>query len=169
MTLRSTILALACAAALAACGQSGAGAPQGAADNAAGGANATQTAAAPASCDNPAQPIALGSTTQSQLAATRNPYPANATYYCVDVPGGTRNVTIQLSGLSADLDLYVGHGAISTVQGVDISQGQNYQWKSNAYQNVDETVEIANPQAGIYYIEVVSFEGNGSNFTLNVR
>ena len=165
MTLRSIILAVACAGALAACGQSGAGAPQ----NAAAGGNATHTAAAPASCDNPAQPIALGSTTQSQLAATRNPYPANATYYCVDVPAGTRNVTIQLSGLSADLDVYVGHGAISTVQGVDISAGQNYQWKSNAYQNVDETVEIANPQAGIYYIEIVSFEGNGSPFTLNVR
>jgi len=166
MTLRSTFLALAFAGALAACGQSGAGAPQNAAD----ATNATQTAAAaPASCDSPAQPIALGSTTQSQLAATRQPYPANATYYCIDVPAGTRNVSIQLSGLSADLDVYVGHGAISTVQGVDISAGQNYQWKSNAYQNVDENVQIPNPQPGIYYIEIVSFEGNGSPFTLNVR
>lgn len=152
---------LLCAIALAACGQvPGADAPQ---------AAQGVVAAAPASCEAPAQPAALGATVESELRATTAPYPANATYYCVSVPDGAQSLTLELGGLSADLDLYVAHGTIRTLQGADISGGENFQWKSNAFGNGDERVVIDAPQPGIYYVEIVSYEGNGSRFRLTAR
>lgn len=118
-----------------------------------------------ADCDSPAVEIQLGQDVRSAIQATTRPYPATATYYCVVVPAGTRRVTMTLGGMTTDLDLYVGHGSIRTVQGVDLSAGQNYQWKSNDFGTGDERVVIERPQAGTYYIEIASYEGAGSNFT----
>lgn len=161
------------AAVVAACGQTNQSAPPGAAAPGAPGpsqpAPAAAAAAAPASCDAPAAPMALGASVQAQLQATRQPYPANATYYCFAAPAGVQSITISLTGLAADLDLYVGYGSIRTVQGVDLSRGDTYQWKSNAFGSVDEMVTISAPQPGIYYIEIASYEGQASPFTLSVR
>jgi hypothetical protein len=130
---------------------------------------AAQSAPAPAACDPPAVGIAVGAPVQSQLQATSRPYPANATYYCFAAPAGAQSLTISLTGLAADLDLYVGHGSITTVQGVDLSRGDTYQWKSNDFGSGDEHVTINQPQPGIYYIEIASYEGQASPFTLSVR
>jgi len=117
-------------------------------------------------CDAPAVAIGLGTAVESALEATSDPYPATATYYCVGVPPGTDRLTIDLTGLSADLDLYVGFGSIESVQGFETAEGETYDWLSNQFGTGDERVEIANPETGVYYMEVVSYAGEGSEFTL---
>jgi hypothetical protein len=173
MSLRQVLFALGLSLSLGACGQASAPAapdasPGEATQIAASGA-ALAPAAAPTQCDSPATPIATGVDIQGEIPATRAPYPANARYYCFNILEGAAQATLRLTGLSADLDLYVGHGAISTVQGVDVSAGETYQWKSNAFGNVDETVTIDQPAPGVYYAEIVSYEGNQSGFVFSVR
>ncbi|OFW52479.1 MAG: hypothetical protein A2V75_04435 [Actinobacteria bacterium RBG_16_70_17] len=131
--------------------------------------SSSPTAAAGAeniTCDAPAVAIGLGMAVESALEATSDPYPATATYYCVGVPPGTDRVTIDLTGLSADLDLYVGFGSIESVQGFQSEAGETYDWLSNQFGTADEHVEITDPEAGVYYIEVVSYAGEASAFTL---
>jgi hypothetical protein len=147
--------------AFAACGQPAA--PGGAA------APSEQAANAGGPCAAPAVTVAMGASANGEITATTEPYPANARYYCVDVPAGASSLTLELSGLSADLDLYVGHGSIESVQGVNVEQGETYEWKSNAFGNVDERVVINQPQPGAYYAEIVSYEGHPSSFQLSVR
>lgn len=132
------------------------------------GGGAQVAAAAPASCDSPAQPIAIGATVDAQITAAQS-YPANARYFCFQAPEGARSVTLTLSGMTTDLDLYVGSNSIQSVQGVDISAGQNYEWKSNALGNVDERVVIDNPRAGVYYAEIVSFQGEASPYRISIQ
>jgi hypothetical protein len=126
-------------------------------------------APAPASCDTPAVPVALGSEVQGELQATNAGYPANARYYCFAIPAGANQVTLALTGMTADLDLYVGHGAISSVQGVDLTAGETYEWKSNAFGTADEFVTIYQPQAGVYYAEIVSYESQYSPYRFATR
>ena len=126
------------------------------------------TAALAVDCDPPAEQIGLGQPVSSQLEPTGQPYPANATYYCVAFPGGIGRVTIDLTEIIADLDLYVGSGSIESVQGVDISQGDNYEWKSNDFGTGDERVVINDPEPGVYYIEIVSYEHLSSPFVLTI-
>jgi hypothetical protein len=113
-------------------------------------------------------PLALGASVNGDITAASS-YPANARYYCVNVGEGVSQVTMELSGMSVDLDLYVGHGNLDSVQGVDISAGENYEWKSNAFGTGNEQVMISTPRPGIYYAEIVSFEGQASNYTFSAR
>ena len=163
MTFARTLLPLALAAALVACSP---GADQAA--PAAEGAETQQAAAPTGACDTPAVDIAIGANVSGTLEAAAS-YPDNATYYCVRVAEGTSRVTLTLSGLANDLDLYVGQGSIQSVQGVDLEAGETYQWKSNEFGTVDETVTIDNPQAGIYYAEIVSYEGKQSPYQFAVQ
>lgn len=164
MTKRNAALSLLFAFAVTACGE--ANAPGGAT----GAPQASLTSgAAPEQCDPPAAPIATGEDVRGEIPATSAPYPANARYYCFSLAAGVQQATLRLSGLSADLDLYVGHGSISTVQGVDLNAGQTYQWKSNAFGTADETITLAAPAAGIYYVEIVSYQGERSPFVFSVR
>mgnify|MGYP002622844430 CR=1 FL=1 len=149
------------ALALAACGP--------AAENTGGEAQTAQSQTGDVACDPQANALTLGATASGEITATTQPYPANARYYCVNVPAGTGSVAIELSGLSADLDLYVGYGDIASVQGVDLTQGETYDWQSNDFGTVDERVTINNPQPGVYYIEVVSYEGQPSAFQIAAR
>jgi len=173
MPMRRVFLVLSLIALMSACGQpnapSGAPGPSAPASEVATTAPGFVATSAPAACDAPATPIATGVDISGEIAATRAPYPANARYYCFSLPEGASQATLRLSGLSADLDLYVGHGSITTVQGVDVSAGQTYQWKSNAFGTVDETVTITQPAAGVYYAEIVSYEGQHSPFVFSVR
>ncbi len=155
-----TIMLPLIALALAACGE--AGAP------AAGSASQQMAAAAPSSCDAPAQPIAIGATVSNQIEAAQS-YPENARYFCFQAPEGVRSITVTLSGMTTDLDLYVGSNNIQSVQGVDISAGQNYEWKSNALGTVDERVVIDAPRPGVYYAEIVSFQGEASPYQISVQ
>jgi hypothetical protein len=161
MFFARSILPLVCLAALAACNPAApGGAPQQAAD--AGGAAANIV------CDAPAQVLAIGASAHGEIPADQT-YPDNARYFCVNVGEGVSSVTFQLTGMSTDLDLYVGHGAIASVQGVNLQEGDTYEWKSNAFGNDAETVTIANPQAGIYYAEIVSYQGQQSGFDFAAR
>lgn len=128
-----------------------------------------RAAQGPESCDPPAVGLAVGAQVDGDIPATSAPYPANARYYCIRVGEGTGSVTIRLEGLSADLDLYVGYGTIDSVQGVDISAGETYDWKSNAFGTEPEEVTISAPRPGLYYLEIVSFQGDYSPFRLTVR
>lgn len=119
-------------------------------------------------CDAPAQPLALGSSVSGNIPAAAS-YPDNARYYCINVGQGVQSVTIDLTGMTVDLDLYVGSGNIASVQGVDISAGENYEWKSNEFGTVDEHVTINTPQPGVYYAEIVSFQGQASDYTLSTH
>ena len=130
---------------------------------------AASSAPANVACESPAQAIAIGAEVSGEITATAEPYPANARYYCFAVGEGAPSVTLRLSGLTADLDLYVGSVSLRSVQGVDISRGQTYQWKSNDFGAGDEQVVIQSPAAGVYYAEIVSYEGAGSPYTFSVR
>lgn len=132
-------------------------------------ANALAPGAAPQSCEQPAAPMATGVDVAGEISATRDPYPANARYHCFELPAGVSEARLLLSGLSADLDLYVGYGAIESVQGVDLNAGETYEWKSNAFGTGDEVVTLTDPRAGIYYVEIVSYEGQQSPYVFSVR
>jgi hypothetical protein len=164
MSLLRSILPFACVAMLAACNPAAPGGEQKAAD--AGGA--ASGAAAPASCDAPAQPLAIGASAHGEIPAGQS-YPDNARYFCVQVGEGVSSVTFELSGMSTDLDLYVGSGTIGSVQGVNLQEGDTYEWKSNAFGNDNEVVTINDPQPGIYYAEVVSYQGEQSGFDFAAR
>ena len=159
--MRQALIPLLCLVA-AACGQSGApsGAPA--------GEGAASAAAASFSCDSPAVPLAIGASVTGDIPAAAN-YPANARYFCVNVGAGVSSLTLELSGMQTDLDLYVGSGSISSVQGVNLEAGDTYQWKSNEFGNGDERVVIQNPQPGIYYAEIVSYQGQPSSFNFTAR
>jgi len=132
--------------------------------------NAAQmaSAAAPVSCESPAQPTALGATVNANIPAATS-YPENARYFCFAAPAGLQSITITVSGMSADLDLFVGSNGIQSVQGVDIQQGQTYEWMSRAEGTATDSVTIDNPRAATYYVEIVSYMGEASPFTLAIR
>lgn len=148
------------ALALAACGQP-AQAP-------AGGETTQSAGAAPGSCDAPAVPVAIGATANGSVPAAQS-YPDNARYFCFSVPQGASTVTVTLSGMTADLDLFIGANSISSVQGQQLQQGQTYDWMSNNVGTADDTVTMNAPAAGVYYAEIVSYQGEASNFTLAVH
>lgn len=123
---------------------------------------------APSSCDDPAQPLAGNTPTSAQLKATTDPYPANCNYYCAEIPSEKANIKISLTKLTEDLDLYVGFGSIKVLQGTDLTQGENYTWKSNEFGLADETVTIDKPEAGTYYIEICSYESKASDYQIEI-
>ena len=112
-------------------------------------------------CDPAAFPLVLGTATDGVIEATDLPYPANAVYYCVEVPRGTGEVTVGLTGMTADLDLYVGLGSIEDAQ-------YHWDWASLGWGTADEHLAITRPPAGLYYLEVLSSLGESSGFTLRV-
>ena len=106
----------------------------------------------------------MGSTQSGSITSTTEPYPANCTYYCLWMPGGASSLDIGISGFEVDLDLYVGYGDISLVLGAEPGDSG---WLSNSYGTGDELVSIPNPGSdGAYYIEVCSYDGQGSNFQI---
>ena len=72
-------------------------------------------AVAAGDCDPPAQPVELDTPMIGYLEATADEYPANALYFCVEVPSGTTVLYFTLAGLDTDLDIYIGFGSIDTV------------------------------------------------------
>ena len=128
----------------------------------------TTTVVVAIECDTPAEQIDPGRPVDSEIEPTGEPYPANATYYCIAIPSGIDRVTIDLVGMIADLDLFVGFGSIESVQGTELDQGDTFDWMSNEFGIVDERVVIDGPQPGVYYIEITSYEHEFSPFTLTV-
>jgi hypothetical protein len=85
-------------------------------------------------------------------------YPDACEVFCLWVPDGSR-LDIGISDFDVDLDIYVD---------VDLSVLQfedHGRWESNAYGTGDEEVTIYDP-GGRYYMQVCSYEGVASSFTL---
>ena len=122
----------------------------------------------PSNCDSPATPIATNTMHSLQMHSTTQGYPANCLYYCFQIPGGN-NLDIEMSNFNTDLDIYVGFDSIEAVDGVVPEWGQSYDWMSNAFGTTDEEVSIPSPQAGVYYIEVCSYEGESTPFSLEIN
>ncbi|HJX59524.1 MAG TPA: PPC domain-containing protein [Patescibacteria group bacterium] len=90
-------------------------------------------------------------------------YEGSYTLYCTWVPEGARSLSVGIRGLEADLDVYIDMDA-------SIIAYTNYgTWESAQDGLVEEAVTIPNPAAGVYYIQVVSFERLPSPYTLLVN
>jgi hypothetical protein len=105
----------------------------------------------------------------AEIEAREEP-PGDRRYFCVVIPEGVLSILFELGALTSDLNLYVGHPDIETVQ-----DGGVWFWYSEETGAQDENVLVeAGPSgtvnAGPYYIEVVAEDfRNSSPFTLTVR
>ena len=129
----------------------------------------TATAVAPGAggeCDARSTRILVDTSYSLRMEATSDPYPANCSYYCMWLPDGGEALEITLSDAVADLDLFVGFGSMDALAGVDVVEGETYTWKSNEPVTGDEAVQIPSPAAGVYYLEVCSYEGEATDFRL---
>jgi hypothetical protein len=167
MSIRMIAISMVMAATIAACG-SGDGEGQATVpDDTSSPANVTTTqteAAAPSPsgliCENP-PPTAMdfGAT-----VASENGTDAYTVCYQVEVSGGIGTLTIELTGLSDDLNVGVGYGDIETVQ---YNTGEY--WSSSEFETGDESVVIDDPAAGTYFIKIgPGTSKNVSAYTLTV-
>jgi hypothetical protein len=120
-------------------------------------------------CDVRARQIEVNRLYREDMPAATGAYPSNCLYYCLPVrePGGS--LTIEVRNASTDLDLFVGMGSMESVSGEQLVEGETYTWKSNQPGDADERVEVSPPPAGLYYLEVCSYEGESTPFELEAR
>ena len=93
-------------------------------------------------------------------------YPGNCQRWCTRVPEGGSTLGIDLTGFVVDLDLYVAN-TFEGITGEEIIYGETYTWMSRMGGTADEGVAIDGPAGGTYYIEVCSFNGDPSPYTLS--
>jgi hypothetical protein len=118
-------------------------------------------------CDPRSAAIQPNVSVAGHIDATDQGYPDNCTYYCLWLPGGENGLDVTLSDFSVDLDLYVVYGEYDELQNPDPDSAD---WSSNEFGTTDEMVSISNPgTASAYYIEVCSYEGTASDFTLTTE
>jgi hypothetical protein len=98
--------------------------------------------------------------TSTQQGVEAGNYPDSCRYYCLWVPEDGNSLEIGISSFDIDLDMYVDTD-LSVLTFEDHGE-----WESNAYGDGDESVSIDNP-SGRYYIQVCSYEGLASSFTLS--
>lgn len=132
-------------------------------------AAATEGSGVATGCDERAHLIQANRLYREEMPPATGPYPSNCLYYCVMVREPAGDLTIDVRDASADLDLFVGLGSIEAVSGEALVEGQTYTWKSNEPGNDDESVEVSAPEAGTYYLEVCSYDGESTPFELEVR
>lgn len=120
-------------------------------------------------CEEPATEIAIGSPVSSEIVGNNQP-PSERKYFCVHVPDGAHSITFELTSTTSDLNLYVGHPNLETVQ-----QGGIWFWSSDE-RGIEDKVVIVEPaladyvNPGPYYIEVSAEDFRESSpFTLSVR
>jgi hypothetical protein len=120
-------------------------------------------------CEEPASEIELNSPITSEVRGVDQP-PPERVYFCVLIPDAESSITIELTGTTSDLNLFVGHPDLETVQ-----QGGIWFWSSDQRGVQDKTVVIGPARAdhvnpGPYYIEVSAEDFQESSpFTLAVR
>jgi hypothetical protein len=119
-------------------------------------------------CEEPAAEIDLGSALISEIV-NDDQLPPERMYFCVQVPEGTSSITFELAEMTSDLNLYVGHPDLETVQ-----QGGVWFWSTNE-RGVEDKVVVVLPglsdyvNPGPYYIEVSAQDFQASSpFTLRV-
>jgi len=112
----------------------------------------------PGACDTGT--IALPANESMQGQVSGGAYPNNCVIYCLWVPEGGNQMDITISGFDEDLDMYVD-------QSLGILQEDDFgQWYSNDAGSGNESVNIEGP-GGRYYIQVCSYEGTPSSFTID--
>ncbi len=129
----------------------------------------TAEGAGAAVCEGSARLVQANRLYREEMPAATGPYPANCLYYCVSVRQDAGDLTIDIRDASTDLDLFVGLGSIESVSGEELIEGETFSWKSNEPGTVDERVQVSGPEAGMYYLEVCSYEGQSTPFELEVR
>jgi hypothetical protein len=120
-------------------------------------------------CDATVAEMNLGSPAPSAIVGASQP-PGEKKYFCVRVPEGTASFTIELTGATSDLNLFVASPDLETLQ-----QGGVWFWTADPSGEVDRVVvvepaleDFVNP--GTYYIEVSAEDFDASStFTLTVR
>ncbi len=116
-------------------------------------------------CDvNPPVEIDLDSTTEGEIVESDDP--GDYTHcYVVEVPEGTGQLTVEITGLSDDLGLGVAHPDLDALR----YRTGGYWRGAGEMGPVDEVVVIDGPAAGSYFIDVGpgTFQ-NESTYTLTV-
>ncbi len=106
-------------------------------------------------CERPAQELALDEAVQGEIT-DRGDGPRARQYYCIELPEGLSSATIELSGLSGFLEIFVRHEVPA-------------EWMDRDRQGDTRSVTIENPDPGPYYIDVaVAVDGSSSPYTLTV-
>lgn len=112
----------------------------------------------PGPCADGTTPLLMNERMNGSIAGGM--YPDSCTVFCLWVPDNGRQLEIEISGYSEDLDMYVD-------QDLNILQYDDFgQWYSREGGSVNESVSIDNP-GGRYYIQVCSYEGTPSDFRIN--
>ena len=107
--------------------------------------NEAEPSAEPVVCQNPV-PVEIGlGTAYDDENTGDNP----TVCFWVEVPEGLQNLSFQLDGLSADLNLEVGYGFARTL----LSNTGEY-WPSRNAEFESEAIEIVAPSAGPYFIKI---------------
>jgi hypothetical protein len=118
-------------------------------------------------CDPRSAAIQPNVSVAGHIDATDQGYPDNCTYYCLWLPGGESGLDVTLSDFSVDLDLYMVYGEYDEILNSD---PESATWSSNEFGTADEVVSVPNPGTdAAYYIEVCSYEGSASDFTLTTE
>jgi hypothetical protein len=119
-------------------------------------------------CGPPATETTLGTPVSGETVNDDQP-PASREYFCVMIPDGLASLTFELSGMTADLNLYIGYPDLETVQegGFDFWFTQE-RGTENKVVVVDRgSSRLVKP--GAYYIEVSAEDFSASSpFTLSV-
>ena len=108
----------------------------------------------PDECGGPVTELTVGGSVSGEIIDERaDPLPQ--AYYCIQVPAGLDSLTIDVTGLSGLLDLFVTHGGTNELW-TDRSRGETL------------TVTIDSPEATAYYIDVAAaLPGATSSFTVS--
>lgn len=127
-----------------------------------------------ADCEAPATEIAVDTAVDGTVDQDKENL--GRQYFCIQVPSGVTMIEIGLTGLTANLDIFVGYPDLETVQGGGVDF-----WWSDQPGTGDETVAIEPGlirgdlgnfeetdfvRSGPYYVEV---SGESSSFTLTAK
>ncbi len=115
-------------------------------------------------CDQQAAPIKVNEAYRPTMHQTGDGYPATCQYYAVTAPEGYAQLDVAVSGMSADLDISVQYGACAFKNEWE-SDGDT--WSSNQDGTADEAIRISAPLAGTYFVEVCSYSGDATPYTLS--
>ncbi len=107
-------------------------------------------------CAPPATEVAIGASTDGEVMA-RDTSPEPRAYFCVEVPAGVGTLTIAVSELSGDLEMFVTRPGTSDF------------WSDRSRGGIDRSVVIEGPEPGAYHIEIAgAYQGAASTFTVTI-
>lgn len=120
-------------------------------------------------CEDPAVEIETGTPISSEIVGDGQ-IPVDRKYFCVPIPDGITTITAEVIGMSATLNLFMGHPDLKTIQ-----EGGFEFWYIEGEGTEDLKLEVEHGRRdyvrpGLYYIEVSPNELDVSTpFTLTVE